>query len=69
MTAAAGMLFLQKGHSFVEDDGRGGSSDCRGMTMSALQMGQLIDKPAPASSTTKSFPHAPQLKKMSDILN
>jgi hypothetical protein len=68
VTAAAGIRFLQKGHSFVEDDRWGVGSDCGGMTMFALQTGQLIDKPVPASSTTKLFPHAPQLKKMSDIL-
>jgi hypothetical protein len=67
--AAAGILFLQKGHSFVEGDGWGGGSDCGGMMMSALQTGQLTVNPAPASSTTRSFPHAPQLKKISDILN
>jgi hypothetical protein len=69
MMAAAGMLFLQKGHSFVEDDRWGGGSDCGGMMMSALQMGQLIDNPAPVSSTTRFFPHPPQLKKMSGILS
>jgi hypothetical protein len=74
MAAAAGMLFLQKGHFFIPGgasagDGWGGGSDCGGMTISALQTGQLIDKPAPALSTTSLFPHTPQLKKMSDILN
>lgn len=69
MMAAAGILFLQKGHSFTESDCWGGSSDCRGMTMSALQTGQVTVTPAPASSTTRSFPHAPQLKKISDILD
>ncbi len=69
MMAAAGILFLQKGHSLVVGGGGGGGVDCRGMRMSALQTGQLTVNPAPASSTTRSFPHVAQLKKMSDILN